>query len=120
MDTNDSTTQNNHLLFPNEQQQGQTKKCRGNRRNQRFRRKCRAHKMQPHKIEKLLKKRNHIHKKIQKQQLKRSTTNCNLQLIARTTNQSQPITTTTTNVFKRKRDISSQQLSKTTSSISIV
>ncbi|CAF4085834.1 unnamed protein product, partial [Adineta steineri] len=120
MDTNDSTTQNNHLLFPNEQQQGQTKKCRGNRRNQRFRRKCRAHKMQPHKIEKLLKKRNHIHKKIQKQQLKRSTTNCNLQLIARTTNQSQPITTTTTNVFKRKRDISSQQLSNTTSSISIV
>ncbi|CAF4124658.1 unnamed protein product, partial [Adineta steineri] len=123
MDTNDSTTQNNRVLFPNEQQQQErTKKCRGNRRNQRFRRKCRAHKMQPKQIEKLLKKRNPIQKKIQKDQSKRSTTNSNIELTSRKTNQSQPITatTTTTNVFKRKRDISSQQLSKTTSSISIV
>ncbi|CAF1572474.1 unnamed protein product, partial [Adineta steineri] len=122
MDTNDSNRQNNGRFFPNEQQQQEEKKkCHGNRRNQRFRRKCRALKMKPKKIEKLIKKRNHIPKKIQKQQPKRSTTNYSIQLTTGKTNQSQPITTTTTaNVFKRKRDISSQQLSKTTSSISIV
>ncbi|CAF1390316.1 unnamed protein product [Adineta steineri] len=122
MDTNDSTTQSNRLLFPNEQQQQEEKKrYHDNRRNQRFRRKCRAHKMKPTKIEKILKKRNHIHKKIQKDQSKRSTTNRNIEFTTRKTNQSQPITTaTSTNVYKHKRDISSQQLSKTASSISIV
>ncbi|CAF1289522.1 unnamed protein product [Rotaria sordida] len=110
----------------NQQPQLQQKKCHGNRRNQRFRRKCRAHKMKPTKMEKLIKKRNCIHKKNQKNNFIRRTTNTNIELTIRKNNQSQPITTTT-DLNKRKRDISLQELSKTnitipetTSSISIV
>ena len=45
----------------NEQQQQHEKKCRGNRRDQRFRRKSRAQGMRPGKIEKLIKIRNQSH-----------------------------------------------------------
>ena len=72
------------------------KKCRGNRRDQRFRRKCRAQHMEPAKIEKLLKKRHRIQKKNQQKILIKHTTNTN---------------TTITNLNKRKRDVSLQQLS---------
>ena len=40
----------------NEQQRRATKKCHGNRRDQRFRRKCRASGMKPKTIENLIKK----------------------------------------------------------------
>ncbi|CAF4172536.1 unnamed protein product [Rotaria sordida] len=110
----------------NQQPQPQQKKCHGNRRNQRFRRKCRAHKMKPSKMEKLIKKRNRIHKKNQKNNSIRRATNTNIELTIRKNNQPQPITTTT-DLNKRKRDISLQELSKTnitisetTSSVSIV
>ena len=68
----------------NQQPQQQRKKCHGNRRNQRFRRRCRAEKMKPTKIEKLIKKRNRIHEKNRKN------------------NRSQPISTAATNLNKRK------------------
>ncbi|CAF4078673.1 unnamed protein product, partial [Rotaria sordida] len=101
----------------NQQPQPQQKKCHGNRRNQRFRRKCRAHKMKPSKMEKLIKKRNLIHKKNQKNNSIRRATNSNIELTIRKNNQSQPITTTT-DLNKRKRDISLQELSKTNTTIS--
>lgn len=124
MDTNDPNRKKNHhpqSTLPNQQQQlqqqQQKKKCHGNRRNQRFRRKCRANKMESKKIKKLIKKRNHRHKKIQKGNSRKSKTNPNVELTSEKIYQSQPIITTTTNVFKRKREISSQQLSKATSTI---
>ncbi|CAF1494331.1 unnamed protein product [Rotaria magnacalcarata] len=103
------------------------KKCHGNRRNQRFRRKCRAEKMKPAKIKKLIKKRNRFQKKNKKPTTNIESTKLNKELLSSRQNyQSQPVITT--NLTKRKRDISSQQLSstidlaipKTTSSTSIV
>ncbi|CAF4887223.1 unnamed protein product, partial [Rotaria socialis] len=102
------------------------KKCHGNRRDQRFRRKCRAEKMKPAKIKKLIEKRNRFQKKNEKPTTNIESTKLNKELLSSKQNyQSQPIITT--NLTKRKRDISSQQLSsaidltipKTTSSISI-
>lgn len=77
--------------------QRQQKKCRGNRRDQRFRRKCRAQHMQPEKIEKLIKKRY----RIQKKHPIEHTTNMNTE-------------STGANLNKRKRDISLQHLSTAT------
>ncbi|CAF1070165.1 unnamed protein product, partial [Rotaria magnacalcarata] len=107
-------------------QQPPRKKCHGNRRDQRFRRKCRAEKMKPAKIKKLIEKRNRFQKKNKEPTTNIESTKLNKELLASKQNyQSQPIITT--NLTKRKRDISSQQLSsainltipKTTSSISI-
>ncbi len=103
MDTNDANKQhNNNVQLPNQQSQQQRKKCHGNRRDQRFRRKCLAEKMDPAKIEKLIKKRNGINKKNQRN---------NHHGTNRINNNMQQ-QTTITNFNKRKRDISLQQLSK--------
>ncbi|CAF1210730.1 unnamed protein product, partial [Rotaria magnacalcarata] len=107
-------------------QQAPRKKCHGNRRDQRFRRKWRAEKMKPAKIKKLIEKRNRFQKKNKEPTTNIESTKLNKELLSSKQNyQSQPIITT--NLTKRKRDISSQQLSsaidlaipKTTSSISI-
>ncbi|CAF4570229.1 unnamed protein product, partial [Rotaria socialis] len=107
-------------------QQAPRKKCHGNRRDQRFRRKCRAEKMKPAKIKKLIKKRNRFQKKNKKPTTYIESSKSKNELSSSRQNyQSQPIITT--NLSKRKQDISSQQLSstidlaipKTTSSISI-
>jgi len=103
MDTNDANKQhNNNVQLPNQQSQQQRKKCHGNRRDQRFRRKCRDQKMQPAKIEKLINKRNRINKKNQRN---------NHHGTNRINNNMQQ-QTTITNFNKRKRDLSLQQLSK--------
>jgi hypothetical protein len=120
MDVNDMYKQDN-IPVPN--QQTKQKKCHGNRRNQRFRRKCRDQKLQPAKVEKLIKKRNRIHKKNQNNNsIRHHTTNPNIESTTRKHNEDSTITTTTTttNITKRKRDISQQQLSKTTDSIAIL
>lgn len=100
MDTNDANTFMNvqHSSNQQQQQQQQKKKCRGNRRDQRFRRKCRSQHMEPAKIEKLIKKRDRIHKKDQKNNPIKHTTNTNTG-------------STAANLNKRKRDVSLQQLS---------
>ena len=79
-------------------QQQQKKKCHGNRRDQRFRRKCRAQYMQPAKIEKLIQKRHRLQKKDQKNNPIKHTTSANA-------------TATDTYPNKRKRDLSLDQLS---------
>jgi hypothetical protein len=134
MDVDNTNRQGNH---PVPYQQQQRKKCRGNRRNQRFRRKCRAQKIKPVKIEKLLKKRNLTNMKNQRKTSIRNTNNNNIQTtianqglshkntpveVATTTN-----ITTIRNLNKRKRNISLQDLKthsmvvpKSTSSISIL
>ena len=60
MDINDNNNQNQDKL-PNQQPK---KTCHGNRRNQRFRRKCRQRGMTPSKIEKLLDKVKNPNKKV--------------------------------------------------------
>ena len=112
------------------QEPSKRKKCHGNRRNQRFRRKCRAEKMKPTEIEKLIKKRNRIYEKNKKTKSNKESTKLKSDLTTSGQNyQSKPILKTAACLNKRKRDISSQQLSstiinqkipKTTSSISIV
>jgi hypothetical protein len=128
MDVNNMDRQDNVLISI--QEPLKKKKCHGNRRNQRFRRKCRAEHMKPAKIEKLIKKRNHIYKKNEKTKSNKDTTKLRSDLVPSGQNyQSQPILKTTTCLNKRKRDISSQQISstianqtilKSTSSISIL
>ncbi|CAF4148154.1 unnamed protein product, partial [Rotaria sordida] len=103
---------NSNNIHPNHDQQVSTnvqrKKCHGNRRDQRFRKKCRAKGMKPKIIEKLLMKRkqaenqNHNNTKytnMQKIQSNKQTTDIN--------NSSKP---TTINPNKRKRDVSLQEL----------
>ncbi|CAF3341725.1 unnamed protein product [Rotaria socialis] len=112
------------------QEPSKRKKCHGNRRNQRFRRKCRTEKMKPAEIEKLIKKRNRIYEKNKKTKYNKESTKLKSDLISSGQNyQSQPVLKTAACLNKRKRDISSQQLSstiinqkipKTTSSISIL
>lgn len=110
MNVNDGNTQ---------QQQSRTKKCHGNRSNQRFRRKCRARGMKAGKIEKFLQ-----HRKENANTTDRLTTNnFNRQSVA-------VLATTVASGFnhKRKRDISVQDfksqstsaISKSISSISIL
>ncbi|CAF1929236.1 unnamed protein product, partial [Rotaria magnacalcarata] len=118
----------NNIVISN-QEPSKRKKCHGNRRNQRFRRKCRAEKMKPAEIEKLIKKRNRVYEKNKKKKSNKESTNLKSDLTTSGQNyQSQPILKTAACLNKRKRDISSQQLSstianqkipKTTSSISI-
>ena len=121
--TNTQRQDNNNISLPNQQVQ-QRKKCHGNRRDQRFRRKCRAQKMQPAKIEKLIKKRHRIQKKNQNNNSTGRTANDNnTNSTTRQNNQHQQTNTTvaptmTTNFNKRKRDISVPQFSKITDSSS--
>ncbi|CAF1411371.1 unnamed protein product [Rotaria sordida] len=101
----------NNINSTNDQQvptNVQRKKCHGNRRDQRFRRKCRVKGMKPKIIEKLLMKRKQVenqnhnntkHTNMQKIQSNKQTTDIN--------NSSKP---TTINPNKRKRDVSSQDL----------
>ncbi|CAF2172172.1 unnamed protein product, partial [Rotaria magnacalcarata] len=106
-------------------QQAPRKKCHGNRRDQPFRRKCRAEKMKPAKIKKLIKKRNRFQKNNEKPTTNIESSKSKNELRSSRQNYQEPIITR--NLSKRKRDISSQQLSstidlaipKTTSSISI-
>ncbi|CAF1283492.1 unnamed protein product [Rotaria magnacalcarata] len=87
-------------------QQVPRKKCHDNRRDQRFRRKCRAEKMEPAKIKKLIKKRNQIYNINKKPTTNIESTILNKELLSSRQNYQQPIITT--NLSKRKRDISSQ------------
>ncbi|CAF1431427.1 unnamed protein product [Rotaria sordida] len=105
------TNSNNDQQFPINVRQ---KKCHGNRRNQRFRKKCRAKGMKSKIIEKLLMKRNQAenrnhnnrkHTNIQKTQSNKQTTDIN--------NHSKP---TTINPIKRKRDLSLQETSQLSTS----
>jgi hypothetical protein len=144
--TNQQAVDNYPVLHP--QQQRLRKKCHGNRRDQRFRRKHRALNVKPKKIEKMLKKRNRQDQQHKKTNNVKSTTKNNLQtniLNQGSTHNNKPMllppattmittasnTTTTTTMIKplnkRKRDISIQDLKthstmipKSTSSISIV
>ena len=128
-------------------QQELKKKCHGNRRDQRFRRKCRALNMKPKKIEKILKKRNNRqNKQNQKRNNANSTMKNNQQatiLNPVLTHSNRPIllppttmttatstnrtTTIVTKLNKRKRDISIQDIQrhsktmipKSTSTISV-
>lgn len=131
--------------LPQQQQQQPRKKCHGNRRDQRFRRKCREEKMKPSEIKKLLKKRNaHIKTKIQSKNNIINTNNdpsqttiSNQRLTDRNTPMLPAPAATTMmgsnitiakidNLNKRKRDISIQDFKihpstvpKSTSSLSI-
>ncbi|CAF3776948.1 unnamed protein product [Rotaria socialis] len=74
------------------QEPSKRKKCHGNRRNQRFRRKCRAEKMKPAEIEKLIKKRNRIHNKYEIPKTNKESTKLKSDLAPAGKNyQSQPI-----------------------------
>ena len=145
MDRNNTKRQNVDQPILDEKQQVR-KKCHGNRRDQRFRRKHRALNVKPKKIEKMLKKRNRRIQQNNKTNPIKSTIKTNLQtniLNQVLTYNKKPMllppattmittasnTTTTTmikKVNKRKRDISIQDLQthstmipKSTSSISI-
>lgn len=147
MNVNDANGQENHSHPPNQQQQQQQqrKKCRGNRRNQRFRRKCRAQGMKQAKIEKLLQNRNQINNNNNNNDSYqtnsntiRNMTNDNRQIkvidkesTTEKNNSSEQMITMATeapvaNLNKRKRDISLNDLKtnstipKSTSSISIL
>jgi hypothetical protein len=114
-----------NVVISNQEPPPPRKKCHGNRRNQRFRRKCRNEKMKPAKIKKLIEKRNHIYNKYKKPMTNIESTKSKSDLIPSGQNYlPQPIPKTAACLNKRKRDISLQQISstipKTTSSISIV
>ena len=106
----------------------QRKKCHGNRRDQRFRRKCRAQKMKPSQIAKRIAKKKRFHRESPKNNSQGQTTSANRESTAREKSHSQPVVTTSvTHLHKRKREASSQQvpksnpgIPKTTSSISIL
>ena len=112
MNPNNTNTNNDQQQFPTNVQR---KKCHGNRRNQRFRRKCRAKGMKPKIIEKLLAKRNQAedqnhnntnHSKMQTTESNQHTTDINNSLKS-----------TSINPNKRKRDISLQELKFNSTSI---
>ena len=103
MDTDDTNTFMNvqQLANQQQQQQEQKKKCRGNRRDQRFRRKCRAQHMEPEKIKKLIKKQHRAQKKDQNKNPIKQTANMNTEA-------------TSASLNKRKRDVALHQLSTVT------
>ncbi|CAF4609606.1 unnamed protein product, partial [Rotaria sp. Silwood2] len=117
--------------------QGQQRKKRhGNRKDQRFRKKCRARGMKPENIEILLHRHKEIHNKKMNHDNKTmrnttdenvaSTTTTTAKNISNRTNEPSVQRNSTPNINKRKRDVSLQQLSsnptipKSTSSLSIV
>ena len=101
------------------------KKCHGNRKDQRFRRKCRAKGMKSRKIEKLLRRRKILHEK------KNNPTDNAVAPITTSNNEPNHENVSSTeidpmrNLTKRKRDISVQDIKsntripKSTSSISV-
>ncbi|CAF1197648.1 unnamed protein product, partial [Rotaria magnacalcarata] len=121
MDVNVTTVQNILLV----QNQRKKKKCHGNRKDQRFRRKCRAKGMKSRKIEKLLLRRRLIHHK------KKNPTDDTMKNTIKFNNKPGHENVSSTeinlmrNLTKRKRDISVQdiksntRISKSTSSISV-
>lgn len=131
MDTNQHYNQGDHG-HPMSNQGQKKKKCHGNRRDQRFRKKCRKRGMDKEKTKRLLetKKKIHIKKNNQTVNITSSTSNNNNILPMRTKNETirkdnQPLISRR-NLKKRKRDISLQQLNlaltmpKSISSISIL
>ncbi|CAF3011673.1 unnamed protein product [Rotaria sp. Silwood2] len=117
--------------------QGQQRKKRhGNRKDQRFRKKCRARGMKPENIEILLHRHKEIHNKKMNHDNKTmrnttdenvaSTTTTTAKNISNRTNEPSVQRNSTPNINNRKRDVSLQQLSsnptipKSTSSLSIV
>ncbi|CAF4961173.1 unnamed protein product, partial [Rotaria socialis] len=116
MDVNMTTVQN----------QRKKKKCHGNRKDQRFRRKCRAKGMKSRKIEKLLLRRKIIHDK-KKNPIDNPMKNpINSNNKPDHENVSSTEINSTRNLTKRKRDISVQDIKsntripKSTSSISVL
>ena len=111
MDVNVTTVKNNPLV----QNQIKKKKCHGNRKDQRFRRKCRAKGMNSRKIEKLLHQRKILHEK------QTNPTNNAVAHITTSNNQPDRENVSSTeinsmrNLTKRKRDISVQDIKSTTS-----
>ena len=131
MDTSDNNVRDNRQSL----NQLKKKMCHGNRRDQRFRRKCRARGMKPEEIAKLLNK----HKQIEKKKNRRihhitSVTSKNTETTTTVSNKvpiprsdsSKQVSTMNSNLNKRKRDASLYELKsksvipKSTSSISIV
>lgn len=131
IDNIDDIHQQNPTTNRQEQQQQQArKKCHGNRKDQRFRRKCRARGIKPAIIKKLLNKRRHNKNKKQKKNLNgnRVINNTGNQMATTTAAPSNNVsriqvnvqsqhtmtTTTTTRIDtnKRKRDYLSQQEQK--------
>ncbi|CAF2016023.1 unnamed protein product [Rotaria magnacalcarata] len=80
MNVNNMDRQDNVLISI--QEALKKKKCHGNRRNQRFRRKCRAQKMKPAKIKKLIEKRNRFQNKNQKSMTNIESTKLNKELLS--------------------------------------
>ena len=127
METNNPNRQGNRAL-PHPNQPQQQKKSRGNRRNQRFRRQCRAQKMKPEEIEKRLRNRNQINPNNQRTMDHRPNTTLNQVSIVQTNNPSNQTITAATSAMithsnKRKRDVSAQlesTIPKSTSTISIL
>jgi hypothetical protein len=133
MNVNDTNIQDDRQLLLNQQQ---TKKCHGNRRDQRFRRKCRARGMKPAKIAKLLNKNKQINQKNNRindyirhlANENRKTTTVSNKVSDQSSDDllKQQMATTTTNLNKRKRDIllhelkSNSTMPKSISSISIM
>ncbi|CAF5216731.1 unnamed protein product, partial [Rotaria magnacalcarata] len=122
MDVNVTTVQNTLLV----QNQRKKKKCHGNRKDQRFRRKCRAKGMESRKIEKLLQRRKIIHHK------KKNPTENTIKNAMNSNNQPHPQENVSSteinsmkNLTKHKRDISVQDIKsntripKSTGSISV-
>ncbi|CAF4964931.1 unnamed protein product [Rotaria sp. Silwood1] len=115
--------------------QGQRRKKRhGNRKDQRFRKKCRAKGMKPEKIEELLqrnkeipkKKKKHVNKTMRNTTDEHAPSTTTANTISNRTNDRSVQRNSTPNPNKRKRDVSLQQLSsnptipESTSSLSIV
>jgi len=135
MNVNDTNIQNDDRQLLLNQQQNK-KKCHGNRRDQRFRRKCRVRGMKPAKIAKLLNKNKQINQKnnrindyirhLANENRKPTTTVSNKVSDQRSDLLKQQMATTTTNLNKRQRDISLNELKsnstmpKSISSISIM
>jgi hypothetical protein len=130
MDVNDTNVQADCQLLNKKQ----TKKCHGNRRDQRFRKKCRARGMKPARIEKLLSQRKQTGRKNNRKNdyityiindSRKTTTTISNKVSDQDNDASKQTTTMTTNLNKRKREISLQELKststipKSTSSISI-
>lgn len=125
MDVNNSKNKNEL----NGEQQRRKKKGHGNRRNQRFRRKCRARGMKPKTIEKLMKRRKQINNRETNQTnttdgMMATTASSTTHVQTRKDDQTRQVKTTT-NLNKRKRNVSMQELRanstipKSTSTISI-
>lgn len=115
MNVNDANRQDDHSLRNQRQQE---KKCHGNRRDQRFRRKCRAQGMKPSKIEQLVQQRKQSDAVAPSVHHDRRNTNMSHQHINEAPMMSHQMRTTmaTSNQQKRKRDQSSQEQPTATAS----